>query len=209
MSEFERTIDRIRDRLQRVGVSVPSAPLDGRALGDLARAIEPLQLPDSVTQWWRTVDVETFPVSAWPRPCDPALALTIWRSYQDEFVGVVPRCLVPVAYESHVVMSVEAEQPGSWAGEILRWAVDDWGMFRHVLPSFSDLLESYVDVIDSGAYEIRDEIVVLDDEAVEGAIRARSADAAITDRYPAIEMHFTDASQWPAHWQRSNGSPTE
>jgi hypothetical protein len=201
VSDIERAIDRIRDRLRRVGVRDVSAPKDTRTLDELVRAIQPLRLPDDVLRWWRTVDVDSLPISAWLQPCTPEFALETWRSYQDEFVGVVPRCLVPVAAGT---LSVEADQPGSPGGEIIRWSRVDGGWFRYMVPTWSDLLECYVDVIDAGAYEVRDGIALLEDDIVDGAARARSSHVEVTDRYPAREMLLADASQWPGHWQRSN-----
>ena len=201
-SDIERAIDRIRDRLRRVGVRDISAPKHTRGLDELVRAIEPLRLPDEVLHWWRTVDVASLPIWAWLQPCTPEFALETWQSYQDEFVGVVPRCLVPVAAGT---LSVEAHQPDLRGGDIIKWSRVDGGWFRYVVPTWPDMLECYVDAIDAGAYEVRDGVALLEDDIVEGAARARASHVEVTGRYPTREMHFADASQWPGHWQRSNG----
>src|SRR5262245_24058754 len=205
MSDIEQALDRIETRLRRVGVRRMRRPRDTRDLDELIAEIAPVRLPEAVEAWWRTVDTRRFPIQPWPSPCDPAFALSTWRSYRDEFVGVVPRCLVPVAYESHVVLSVEGDQPGTTGGEILRWAVDDGGSFSYVVPSWADLLECYVDVIDAAAYEVDHGVVRLETEILDGAIRARSTGVRVEDRFPGPTMRFADASQWPARWQRSTG----
>lgn len=201
MSDIERAIDRIRDRLGRIGMRDISAPKHTRAVDDLVRAIEPLRLPDEVLHWWRTVDVTSLRILASLQPCTPEFALETWQSYQDEFVGVVPRCLVPVATGT---LSVEAHQPDLPGGQIIKWSRVDEGWFRYMAPTWPDMLECYVDVIDAGAYEVRDGAALLEADIVEGAARARSAHVELVGRYPTSEMLFADASQWPSHWQRSN-----
>jgi hypothetical protein len=94
----------------------------------LSSAIRPLQLPEALTRWWATVDTGFLPFQAWPTPRDPDFALQLWRSYQEEFPGVVPRCLVAAAYDAHVVVSVEANQRAETAGDVIRWAVDELGL---------------------------------------------------------------------------------
>jgi hypothetical protein len=205
MSDIERALDRLATRLQRIGARSMAPPPDTRALDELIAQIAPVSLPEAVETWWRRVDTQRLPIDAWPSPCDPGFALSTWRDYQEELVGVAPRCLVPVAYSSMVVLSVEADQPGAPAGEILRWTVDGPGSFSYVVPTWADLLECYVDVIDAGACEVRDGVIVLEHEILDGAIRARSSDVRVEDRFPGREMHFADASHWPARWQRSSG----
>src|SRR5262245_36691936 len=204
MSDIEQALDRIETRLRRVGVRRMRRPRGTADLDALIAEIAPVRLPEAVEVWWRAVDTTSFPIEPWPRPCDPRFALSTWRSYQDEFVGVVPRCLVPVAYESHVVLSVEGDQPGGPGGEILRWAVDDQGSFSYVVPSWADLLECYVDVIDAGAYEVRRGVIALETEILDGAIRARCTGVRVEDRFPGAAMRFADAGRWPARWQRSS-----
>jgi hypothetical protein len=199
------TVDRLRGRLRRVGARPLRTPVDTTDLDALIDAIAPLQLPDEVETWWRTVDVASFPMQPFPRPCRPDSSLRLWQQYQDEWVGVTPRCLVPVAYDSMVVLSVDVDRTDTLGGDVFAWAVDSHGAFEHVAGSWVDVVECYVDVIDAGAYELRRGIVMPESEILDGALRARRTDTVVPPRYPARKMQFANAAQWPMHWQRASG----
>jgi hypothetical protein len=201
VSDIDRAIDRLRDRLRQIGARDTTEPGDTTGLQALSSAIRPLQLPEALTRWWATVDTGSLPFQAWPTPRDPDFALQLWRSYQEEFPGVVPRCLVAAAYDAHVVVSVEANQRAETAGDVIRWAVDDWGSYRYVAASWAHVVECYVDVIDAGAYEFVQGTAVLDTETLDAAIRARLSEAEVAQRFPGRDVYLPDASQWPPRWQ--------
>lgn len=205
VTDIERTLDRLRGRLSRAGARPLRRPPDTVELDELIAAIAPMRLPEAVETWWRLVDVSSFPMQPFPRPCRPDRALRTWTSYQEEFVGVVPRCLVPVASDSAGILSVDVDATDSRGGDVVGWAVDDGGMFEHVASSWIDVLECYVDVIDAGAFELRRGVVMPELEILEGALRARRSDTVLPPRYPARTMRFATPADWPLHWQRATG----
>ncbi len=201
MSDIDGAIDRLRDRLRRIGAGDITEPGDTTGLQALSSAIRPLQLPEALTRWWETVDTDSLPFQAWPMPRDPDFALQLWQSYQDEFPGVVPSCLVAAAYDAHVVVSVEASQRAEAAGDVIRWAVDDWGSYSYVAPSWADVVECYVDVMHAGAYEFVRGTALLDNATLDAAIRARLSEAEVAQRFPGRDVYLPDASHWPPRWQ--------
>lgn len=205
VTDIERTLDRLRGRLRRAGARPLRLPPDTVDLDALIAAIAPLRLPETLETWWRSVDVAQFPMQPFPRPCRPERALRTWESYQEEHVGLVPRCLVPVASDSAGILSVDVDTTDSLSGDVVGWAVDDPGAFEHVAASWADVLECYVDVIDAGAFELRRGIVMPEPEIVDGALRARRSDTLLPPRYPARTMRFASPAEWPLQWQRASG----
>lgn len=195
MTDIERTLARLRGRLRRVGARPLRTPPDTIDLDALVEAIAPLELPEAVETWWRSVEVASFPMQPFPRPCRPDHALRTWT----EHTGVVPRCLVPVASDSATVLAVDVSPEA--AGDVVSWAVEDPELFEYVATGWDDILECYVDVIDAGAYELRRGMVMPEPEILDGALRARRSDVVLPARYPARRMRFAGPNDWPAHWR--------
>jgi hypothetical protein len=208
VTDMDSVVERFLDRLAKAGAREISPPTDRTTanLEALIDTIAPLKLPHAVERWWRLVDMFRFPWDPFPEPSGPDVALEMWKSYREEFVGVVPSCLATVAYSSMVVLSVELDQPGAPGGEIVRWAVDDGMSFDYVASSWTEVLKSYIDVLDAGAYtcDPRYGIVRPDEDVLDAALHARRVEAGPPGRYPEESMMLANPSQWPPHWQQAD-----
>jgi hypothetical protein len=64
VNDIDGAIDRLRDRLRRIGARDITEPGDTSGLQALSSAIRPLQLPEALTRWWETVDTGSLPFQA-------------------------------------------------------------------------------------------------------------------------------------------------
>lgn len=101
-------------------------------LEELAAAIEPYRLPPELERFWQGHELPQF----YPELIGPSLALTLYRQNVAEFPHCGPPLLLPVAYESHVFLSVDLE-----TGEVWRWALDE-DAYQLVYPTFAELLDA-------------------------------------------------------------------
>jgi len=101
-------------------------------LEELAAAIDPYRLPPELERFWQGGELPQF----WPELIGPSLAFTLYRQNVAAFPHCGPPNLLPVAYESHVFLSVDLE-----TGEVWRWALDE-DAYELVQPSFAALLEA-------------------------------------------------------------------
>lgn len=184
-----------------------------RTLGEIQREIAPLRLPDELRQFWQLVDPLTITVAPYPHPTDARFALDSWKSHRDEFPGMTPRLLFPVAYESHGFLFVELEDGRGHAGAILEWGYAGSPFYVRfgALRDYVDLLATMIELGELTHHERETHSWVEFDPERRwaDAQTVRLANVQPLPRLGSVREIDEDVRQWPEHWLASNGLTSE
>jgi hypothetical protein len=180
-----------------------------RILATISAEISPLRLPDDLEKFWRRVDVESIAVTPDLTLLTPDTALQSWRQQLVEFPGMMPRQLLPFAYESHDYLSVELESGRGDGGAVYEWGASYDGYFlRHA--SVSSYLDQLATMIELENFVIHTRPgrswVEFDPDRQWNGVRAvrLAADLQTSGKEPE-PMVNVDAALWPARWLESDG----
>lgn len=191
----------------------PAAGDVDRILTDIDREIAPLRMPDELVRFWQLVDPATISAAPYPHPTTAAFALDSWKSHRDEFPGMTPRLLFPVAYESHGFLLVELEDGRADAGAVLQWGYAGSPFYVRfpALSAYVDLLATMIELGEFTRHE-RDPHPWIEfdpERRWEDAQAVRLAAAQPLPRLGRAREIDEDVRQWPEHWLASDGLTSE
>lgn len=192
--------------------SVPQAGT-ARILADIKLEIAPLRLPVELERFWQLVDPRTITVAPYPHPTDADFALDSWKSHRDEFPGMTPRLLFPLAYESHGFLLVELSDGDSQGGAVLEWGYAGSPFYLRfaAVSAYVELLATMIECDEFTRHEVenRSWIEFDPERRWEGAQAARLTAAQPLPGLGAAREIDEDVRHWPAHWLASNGLNAE
>jgi hypothetical protein len=187
----------------------PATPGIEQVLVEIKREIAPLLLPEELVRFWQLVDPATISVAPYPRPTTAEFALDSWMSHRDEFPGMTPRLLFPVAYESHGFLFAELDDGQGEPGAVLDWGYGGSPFYVQfaALSGYVDLLATMIELGEFQRHETDTHSwVQFDPEGRWDDARAvRLAAAQPLPRLGASREIDEDVRQWPEHWLASNG----
>jgi hypothetical protein len=178
-------------------------------LGEIQREIAPLRLPDELLRFWRLVDPSSVTVAPYPHPTTADFALNSWQAHRDEFPGMTPRLLFPIAYESHGFLFVELEDGRGEAGTVLEWAYAGSPFYVRfaALRHYVDLLATMIEVGEFARHEHETHSWIEFDPERRwpDAQTVRLTAAQPLSRLGSTREIDEDVRHWPEHWLASNG----
>jgi len=141
-------VDRLRAAHADAGLGNLRAP-GGQsewALGEIARSVAPLRLPNDLITFWRSVDPDTVVVAPCPRPAGPALSLRLWQRHCA--VNPALASYFPWCYDSNEFLLIALDGGPRPAGECYGWSGGRSPMvctFASV-PAYLDLLATMIEL---------------------------------------------------------------
>lgn len=184
-------------------------------LGEIARAIDPLRLPDDVARFWRGVDPASIIVAPYPSPTSVSFCLDTWRSHAEEFASMTPKLLFPFCYESHGFLFVELHDDRRMGGTVFQWGYAGSPFFRRFgsITGYLDQLAAFVERTPVQRNETDDGRVWYhaewDIRDWEDATATRLAVAPPHPRYGTQTRFDEDVRNWPRHWLAAQGLTEE
>jgi len=184
-----------------------------RVLAGIEREVAPLQIPAELARFWQLVDPATITVAPYPHPTTADFALDSWKSHRDEFPGMTPRLLFPVAYESHGFLFVELDDGWGQAGSVFEWGYAGSPFYVRfaALSGYVDLLATMIELGEFRRHdrEMHSWVEFDPERRWEDALAVRLTTAQPLPRLGAAREIDEDIRQWPEHWLASNGLTSE
>lgn len=214
-SAIDVAVDRLRAAYRDAGLAPirPAGAGTARILADIKLEIAPLRLPVELERFWQLVDPRTITVAPYPHPTDADFALDSWKSHRDEFPGMTPRLLFPLAYESHGFLLVELSDGDSQGGAVLEWGYAGSPFYLRfaAVSAYVELLATMIECDEFTRHEgeNRSWIEFDPERRWEGAQAARLTAAQPLPGLGAAREIDEDVRHWPAHWLASNGLNAE
>lgn len=182
-------------------------------LAEIRAEIAPLCLPAELEQLWRRVDPGSITITPYPHPTDAAFALHCWKSHRDEFPGMTPRLLFPVAYESHGFLFVELEDGRGSGGAVLEWAYAG-SPYLVRFPALSAYLDLLATMIELGEFtrhqtEPHSYVEFDPDHRWEDALNVRLCAAQPLHGFGHTRELDENVVTWPEHWSLADGLTPE
>jgi hypothetical protein len=191
----------------------PAATGIEQVLAEIQREIAPLRLPDELVRFWQLVDPATISIAPYPHPTTAEFALDSWKSHRDEFPGMTPRLLFPIAYESHGFLFVELDDGQGHPGAVLQWGYAGSPFYVRfaTLSGYVDLLATMIELGEFKRHKTDTHFwVEFDPEGRwEDAQAVRLTAAQPLQRLGASRELDEDVRRWPEHWLASNGLTSE
>ncbi|WP_456818642.1 hypothetical protein [Cellulomonas sp. URHB0016] len=211
---IDHALDRLETAYKKQGLPPirPAKDVDA-LLAEIRAEIAPLRLPQELERFWQRVDPASISVGPYPHPTDAAFALHCWKSHRDEFPGMTPRLLFPVAYESHGFLFVELEDGRGSGGTVFRWAYA--GSPYYVLfPTLSALVDLLATMIELGEFvhhqlETHSWIEFDPDNRWDDALSVRLSAAQPLRHFGHDRELDEDVLAWPEHWLLADGLTPE
>ena len=212
---IERAIDRIVAVYRDAGLAPirPAAPGIEQVLAEIQREITPLRLPYAVERFWQLVDPSTVTVGPYPDLTSAEFALESWQSHRDEFPGMTPKILFPIAYQSHDFLFVELEDEAALGGAVLEWGYAG-SPFYVRFASLAGHLDLLATMIELGEFTRHEQAshgwVEFDpDGRWEDAQAVRLASSQPLPRLGMARELDEDVREWPEHWLAADGLTAE
>jgi hypothetical protein len=191
----------------------PAAQGIERVLTAIQGELAPFRLPEDIDRFWRLVDPATITVAPYPSLTTAEFALDSWKSHRDEFPGMTPRLLFPVAYESHGFLFVELEDGRDRCGTVLEWGYAGSPFYVRfpALSTYIDLLATMIELGEFARHE-GDTHSWIEFDPDQRWADAQAVRLAAAQPLPSLgDAHEIDEDvrRWPQHWLASNGLTSE
>lgn len=210
----------IEPAVQRVSAAYRSAgsPAVARASRSVERTlliiqeeVAPLRLPEDVVTFWRLADPHSLQLGPYPHLTSAEFALHSWRRHEAGQRGT-PRCLFPIAYESHGFLLVDIDPSGPSHGWLYYYAYggSDFRL-RHVgLAEYLDLLATMIELDEYQVHhrDGRTWVQFDPEERWEDAALVRLSQSLGEQALDAMWDISEDPREWPPHWLASSGLST-
>jgi hypothetical protein len=208
IERVDRVIERLDGALRTAGFDPLDPASEPESVGEVERALAPYTLPPDLRRFWERVDFSGLRVTGWtlPEPRDPRPALEAHRQNLEEAPLLFgPPLLFPIARISGDQWSIELVSRWGPGGTV--FSQDNGaGELQIEYASFSDLLEVYVELIEEGCFQRRDDgLGSLNRDAELGKQEARLAAAPPHPLYGDSREIAADPARWPEHWLEAAG----
>ncbi len=204
MPSVATSIERLAAALRHVNLASPQPPASDPCFANVASAISPWRLPDSLVELWTRLDPSSMRAYSSPPVHFVDFVLEAW--VDDTANGLLPRGLFPVCYESHAFYVAELSRD-NYAGGAMYYAAYGASSFQLAFADVTDYVELLAVAVEQRAGERiedgDDSYFMVDQDFWETAAADRLTSAPHPLYGSSASFLRAERHTWPSHWTRS------